>query len=44
MNLTELVARVETWGDIHTELREQSIAADDLAASLVAFANAEGGN
>jgi ATP-dependent DNA helicase RecG len=43
MNLTEFVARVETWEDIHTEFKERSIAADDLAASLVAFANTDGG-
>jgi ATP-dependent DNA helicase RecG len=43
MNLTELVSRVETWEDIHTEFKERAIAADDLAASLVAFANTDGG-
>jgi ATP-dependent DNA helicase RecG len=43
MNLTELVTGVETWEDIHTEFKEWSIAADDLAASLVAFANTNGG-
>src|SRR5262245_47731427 len=43
MNLTEFVARVETWEDIHTEFKERAIAADDLAASLVAFANTDGG-
>jgi ATP-dependent DNA helicase RecG len=43
MNLTEFVARVETWEDIHTEFKERSIAVDDLAASLVAFANTDGG-
>ena len=43
MNLTEFVARVETWEDIHTEFKERSIAADDLAASPVAFANTDGG-
>jgi hypothetical protein len=29
MNLTELVARIETWEDIHTEFKERSIAAGD---------------
>jgi ATP-dependent DNA helicase RecG len=43
MNLTELVTRIETWEDIHTEFKERSIAADDLAASLLAFANTDGG-
>jgi ATP-dependent DNA helicase RecG len=43
MNLTELVGKVETWENIHTEFKERSIAADDLTASLVALANADGG-
>jgi ATP-dependent DNA helicase RecG len=43
MNLTELVARIETWEDLHTEFKERSISADDLAAALVAFANTDGG-
>jgi ATP-dependent DNA helicase RecG len=43
MNLTDLVARIETWEDIHTEFEERSIAADALAASIVAFANTDGG-
>jgi hypothetical protein len=29
MNLTELVARIETWEDIHTEFKERSIAVDN---------------
>jgi ATP-dependent DNA helicase RecG len=41
--MTEFVARVETWEDIHAEFKERSIATDDLAASLVAFANTDGG-
>jgi hypothetical protein len=44
MNLTELVGRVQTWETIHPEFKERSIAADDLTASLVAFANTDGGS
>ncbi len=43
MNLVELQERVEQWENLHTEFAEWPIHADDLAAALVAFANADGG-
>jgi len=43
MNLTELQERITRWEDLHTEFKEWPVHPDDLAASLVAFANSEGG-
>lgn len=43
MNLHELLQRVKNWEDLHTEFKEQLIRPTDLARSLVAFANTDGG-
>lgn len=43
MNLTELTERMNHWEDLHTEFKEISVHPDDIAASLVAFANTDGG-
>lgn len=43
MNLTELKQRIEHWENLHTEFKELLIHPDDVAASLVAFANTDGG-
>lgn len=43
MNLTELQQRVTRWENIHTEFKETLVHPDDLAASIVAFANTDGG-
>jgi ATP-dependent DNA helicase RecG len=43
MNLSELQARIARWEDLHTEFKEWPVHPDDLAASLVAFANTDGG-
>lgn len=43
MNLSELYERLARWEDLHTEFKEWSVHPDDLAASLVAFANTDGG-
>ena len=42
MNLTELKERITHWEDLHTEFKEKLVHPDDIAASLVAFANTEG--
>lgn len=43
MNLIELKQRIEHWEDLHTEFKQWPVHADDLAATLVAFANTDGG-
>jgi ATP-dependent DNA helicase RecG len=43
MDWLELQQRIEKWEDLHTEFKQGSIEPDDLAASLVAFANTDGG-
>ena len=43
MDLIELRERVSRWEDLHTEFKERVDNPDDLAASLVAFANTDGG-
>jgi len=43
MNLTELAARLIKGEDLHTEFMEHLTHADDLAASIIAFANTDGG-
>jgi ATP-dependent DNA helicase RecG len=43
MNLSELHERIGRWEDLHTEFTEWPVQPDDLAASLVAFANTDGG-
>jgi predicted HTH transcriptional regulator len=43
MNPTELTTRLNKGEDLHTEFKERLIHADDLAASIIAFANTDGG-
>lgn len=43
MNLMELGERIARWEGLHTEFKEWPVHPDDLAASLVAFANTDGG-
>ncbi|MGH8064258.1 MAG: RNA-binding domain-containing protein [Candidatus Entotheonellia bacterium] len=43
MNLSELYERIARWEDLHTEFKEWPVHPDDLAASLVAFANTDSG-
>ncbi|MCL6449774.1 MAG: putative DNA binding domain-containing protein [Acetobacteraceae bacterium] len=43
MNWVELRARIAKWEDLHTEFKEWLPHKDDVAASLVAFANTDGG-
>jgi ATP-dependent DNA helicase RecG len=43
MNMQELQVRLARWENLHTEFKEWPVHADDLAASLVAFANTDGG-
>ena len=43
MNLEELEERISRWEGLHTEFKEWPVHPDDLAASLVAFANTDGG-
>lgn len=43
MNLGELEERISRWEGLHTEFKEWPVHPDDLAASLVAFANTDGG-
>ncbi|MGP8320645.1 MAG: AlbA family DNA-binding domain-containing protein [Methanosarcinaceae archaeon] len=43
MNPTELAARRIKGEDFHTEFMEHLTHADDLAASIIAFANTDGG-
>lgn len=43
MNVAELQERILRWEDLHTEFKEWPVAPDDLAATIVAFANTDGG-
>ncbi|MEA1864161.1 MAG: ATP-binding protein [Euryarchaeota archaeon] len=43
MNPTELTTRINKGEDLHTEFKERLIHADYLAASIIAFANTDGG-
>ncbi|MFQ5709904.1 MAG: RNA-binding domain-containing protein [bacterium] len=43
MKFAELLTHIEKGEDLHTEFKEQSIRSDELAASIVAFANTDGG-
>ena len=43
MDLLELQQRIAKWEDLHTEFKELPVHEDDLSASLVAFANTDGG-
>ena len=43
MDILELQQRIEQWEDLHTEFQAWPIHADDMAASLVAFANTDSG-
>ncbi|HSL84545.1 MAG TPA: RNA-binding domain-containing protein [Thermoanaerobaculia bacterium] len=43
MTLEELQTRIGRWEDLHTEFKAGPIHPDDLAATLVAFANTDGG-
>jgi len=43
MNPTELATRLMKGEDLHTEFKEHPTHADDLAASIIAFANTDGG-
>jgi len=43
MDVSELRERVVRWEDLHTEFKAWPVHPDDLAASLVAFANTDGG-
>lgn len=43
MNLEELGERIARWEGLRTEFKEWPVHPDDLAASLVAFANTDGG-
>lgn len=44
MDLETLRGRIERWEDLHTEFKRWPVHPDDLAASLVAFANTDGGD
>lgn len=43
MNLDELQQRIDRWENLHTEFKAGPIRPDALAATLVAFANTDGG-
>src|SRR5947207_1194692 len=43
MDLVELGERIARWEDLHTEFKQWPVHPDDLAASLAAFANTDGG-
>jgi ATP-dependent DNA helicase RecG len=43
MTLTELKKRITRWENIHTEFKEWPLQPDKIAATLVAFANTDGG-
>jgi ATP-dependent DNA helicase RecG len=43
MDLKELQTRIEQGEDLHTEFKEWPIHTDDLANSVIAFANTDGG-
>ena len=39
----ELLQRIDKWEDMHTEFKQWPLATDEVAAQLVALANADGG-
>lgn len=43
MDLKEFQERITHWENLHTEFKEKLVHPDDVAASLVAFANTDGG-
>ncbi len=43
MDELELLDRIQSGEDLHTEFKREDAHADDIAASLVAFANTDGG-
>ena len=43
MDLIEFQERITHWENLHTEFKEKLVHPDDVAASLVAFANTDGG-
>jgi ATP-dependent DNA helicase RecG len=43
VDIVELRERIARWEDLHTEFKQRIDNTDDLAASLVAFANTDGG-
>jgi len=43
MNEVELLQLIRQWEDSYTEFKEESAHSDDLAATIVAFANTDGG-
>ena len=43
MNPDELQQRIAHWQNLHTEFKEWPVHPDAVAASLVAFANTDGG-
>ena len=43
MDLFELHQRIAKWEDLHTEFKVEQSSSNDLAESLVAFANTDGG-
>src|SRR5437667_911039 len=43
MNISELKERIARWEDLHTEFKQWPVHPDDLASSIVAFANTDGG-
>ena len=44
MELADLLARIDSWENLHTEFKVWPVHPDDLAAVLVAFANTDGGD
>lgn len=44
MELEELRQRIARWENLHTEVKEWPVPPDKLAATLVAFANTDGGS
>jgi ATP-dependent DNA helicase RecG len=43
MDVSELRERIVRWENLHTEFKEWPVQPDDLAATIVAFANTDGG-
>ncbi len=43
MNYSDLLERIARWEDLHTEFKERLVHPDDVAPSLVALANTDGG-
>lgn len=44
MEPTDLLVRIDSWENLHTEFKVWPVHPDDLAAVLVAFANTDGGD